>query len=160
MDDARRPDTYNALRLSGSYEIVVRDRKSRKVLETRKGRNLVTTVGEALTAKLLDPNGSSAAPEWIAFGQGADGAQKSDTQLQLEIAASRVQADSSAQSTNTMRLLWDIEWSAGTKQIGEVGIFNASVAGTMMARFLTQALGVTNGVDLAITWTLTISGVD
>ena len=47
-----------------------------------------------------------------------------------------------------------------TYTIQEMGIFNSVVAGTMISRFLTQALSVVNGVVIDITWSLTFSGVD
>jgi len=159
MDDARRPDTYSGLGLSGRYKIVVKD-KDGKVQKILEGRNLVTTVGEQHAARLINPNTGTTGPDYIAFGEGSAGAQKSDTQLQTEIASSRVQSNSTV-TTNILTLSWlNINWAAGTTTITECGIFNASVAGTMFARFLTQPLDIINGVLLDITWTLTISGVD
>ena len=159
MDDARRPNTYNGLRLSGRYKIVVKD-KDGKVQRTLEGKNLVTTAGEELAARLLNPDTGTIGPDYIAFGEGTAGAQKSDTQLQTEIASSRVQSVSTV-TTNILQLAWaNLSWAAGSKTINECGIFNASVAGTMFARFLTTPLSIENGVILDITWTLTVSGVD
>jgi hypothetical protein len=159
MHNARRPSKYNGLCLRGRYKIVVKD-KNGKVRRTLQGDNLVTTVGENLAARLLNPDTGTIGPDYIAFGTGTAGAQKSDTQLQAEIASSRVQSVSSV-TTNNLTLTWNnLNWAAGTQTIAECGIFNASVAGTMFARFLTQPLDIINGVLLDITWTLTVSGVD
>lgn len=159
MDDARWPGIHNGLRLSGSYKIVVKD-KDGKVLETRSGRNLVTTTGEELVALLINPDTGVIGPDYIAFGEGTASAQKSDTQLQSEIASSRAQSVSTVVK-NVMTLTWnDLSWVAGAQTFTECGIFNASVAGVMVARFLTQPLTMVDGVLLDITWALTISGVD
>ncbi|KKN65233.1 hypothetical protein LCGC14_0484090 [marine sediment metagenome] len=160
MNDARRHGGYNGLKLTGRFKIIVRD-KNGKVLETRTGKNLVTDDAEELVAKLLDINGAETAPNYIAFGTGTNGAQKSDTQLGTEISSSRVEVTSTVQTNNTLQLLWPtLTWAAGSQTFTELGIFNASVAGVLFSRMLTQPLSITNGVELDISWTLTISGVD
>jgi hypothetical protein len=159
MDDARRPNIHSSLELSGRYRIVARG-KDGKVFAIREGRNLVTTTGEQLVARLINPDTGTIGPDWIAFGDGTASAQKSDTQLQSEIASSRHQSVSTV-VTNVMTLTWaNLTWAAGAQTFTECGIFNADVAGTMVARFLTQPLSITDGVLLHITWALTVSGVD
>jgi hypothetical protein len=159
MDDARRPNMHNTLKLSGRYKIIAKDKDGR-VFAIRYGKNLVTTTGEELVARLINPDTGVIGPDYIAFGDGTASAQKSDTQLQSEIASSRHQSVSSVVK-NVMTLTWNnLTWAAGAQTFTECGIFNASVAGVMVARFLTQPLTITDGVLLDITWALTISGVD
>lgn len=156
-DNARRPGQYNGLSLSGKFHL--RAKYPDGHVEERFGKNLVTNAGETLVAKLLDFNGSEVAPEWIAFGSGTDGAQKTDTELGTEIAGTRTAAISSVQNSNTIQLILQVT-AATTYTIEEMGIFNAVTAGTMISRFLTQPLSVVSSTVIDITWTLTILGVD
>ncbi len=152
-----RPGQYNYLKLSGKYDIKARYPDGKVV--QRSGKNLVTDSGEKLVATLLDVNGTETAPNFIAFGSGTDPALKTDTQLQTEIGFTREEVDSTVQATNTIAMTWNITVGA-TYTIQEMAILNASVAGTMFSRFLTQELDVVSGVVIDIVWTLTISGVD
>ena len=157
-DDARRPGMDNLLRMSGKYKLVAKYPDGKIVV--LEGRNLVTSAGESLAAALFDTNGSENAPDFIAFGSGTEGAIKSDTQLQTEIVAEpRVGTSSTTQTNNILELVWAVTTTAGYT-IQEMGVFNASLAGTMIARFLTQTLTVVSGMVIDVTWTITFSGVD
>jgi len=151
------PDMYNGLKLTGSFDLIAQFPNGR--VEHRFGKNLVTSVGESLVAKLIDINGAETAPNYIAFGSGSNNALKSDTQLQSEIASTRELVDSTLQVANTLALTWNITVGS-TYTIREMGIFNDAAAGTIFSRFLTQQLTVASGVVFDIVWTLTISGVD
>ncbi len=157
-DDARWPDQYDGLKISG--EFFLRAKYPNGTVALRRGKNLITNAGETLVAQLLDVNGAENKPEYLAFGSGTEGALKTDTSLQVEITAEpRMAANSTIQNSNTLQLVYGITTTAAYT-IEEMGIFNSSTAGAMISRFLTQPLGINIGVVIDITWTLTISGVD
>ena len=153
------PDMYSGLKLIGRFDLQAKFPDGH--VEHRSGKNLVTNGGEALTAKLLDINGSETAPNYLAFGDGTDGALKTNTQLGNELTSDpRFLVTSTVQSAGLLAMTWDPLNIGSSYTIKEMGIFNAVTVGTMFSRFLTQELTVVSGVVMEITWTLTISGVD
>lgn len=157
IDKDTVPGTYNGLLMMGSYVLVARYPSG--LIKRRAGKNLVTSAGESLAAALMDVNGSETAPGYLSFGTGTEGALKADTQLQIEGNDAREAVVTSSQVNNVLELVF--AYTAGYSYvITEMGIFNASVAGTLVSRFITQALTVEDGVDIDLTWALTFSGVD
>jgi hypothetical protein len=152
------PRIDNSLSLEGRY--VIKQKRQGHIIHFQQGKNLVTSAGENLVAELLDPQAAGVSPDHIAFGTGTAAALKADTQLQTEIGGTRTEYTSpSVRTTNAMQLNF-LFTGGGTIVIFEMGVFNDSVAGTMISRFLVQQLSIAVSDEIDISWTLTIAGVD
>ena len=151
-----RPDV-NEVTLIGTYEIKVK--RNRKVICSFKGKNLITTSGEVLMAKLLDPDQSPNEPEFCALGSGTATPLKSDTTLGVEIAGTRTIKTTATVIGSALQLVFALTATAPWS-MREAGIFNAISSGDMTSRFLTQVVNLAIDDVVDIVWTLTISGVD
>ena len=148
------------LRLTGRYTLLLRD-KHGKVKLTRKGRNLVTDLGEQLAADRFAAATLEDPVDYITLGSGTTPPMKSDTVLQTQIDAS------DTQGTDVISLN-QVTWSfsiagpgAASWSVAEAGIFNGPVgARDMAARFLTQPFSMYPGDTLDVTWTIEFVGVD
>ncbi len=157
-DNDTVPHMHNALKISGSY--ILLHKRGGHIIGFASGKNLITSAGENLVAELLDPEAAGVSPDYIAFGSGSAAALKADTQLQTELAGTRTEFSSpSVRTTNALQLNF-VFTGAGPIVVTEMGIFNDSVAGTMISRFLVQELSIAIGDEIDISWTLTVSGVD
>lgn len=157
-DNDNVPHMYNGLKMEGHY--IILHKRNDHVIGFASGKNLITSAGENLVAELLDPEAAGVSPDYIAFGDGSAAALKADTQLQSELAGTRTEFTTpSVRTTNSLQLNFAFT-GAGSIVIYEMGIFNDSVAGTMISRFLIQQLSVELNDEIDINWTLTISGVD
>jgi len=142
-----------------SSNVVIRLSMRGQFVRILHGHNRVVDAGKSLLAQLVELSGGSPppAPGWIAFGDGA--ADIDDTQLALSGTEHARNALSS-----TTRINNDLTYSAvfvhpggatPTQVVNEMGIFNAAVAGTMLARFLVQQFQFTDGASFTVDWTLT-----
>ena len=115
--------------------------------------NLVVTAGKNHIADRLSTTPGGAAMGWMAVGTGAGAPAAGDTALTTE--NDRNALTSCTDAANVVTYVGD--WAAGdaTATLTEAGIFNASSAGTMLAR---AAIAVTKGASdtLKITWTVTL----
>ncbi len=128
----------------------------------RKISNLITTVGKALVAGRINGSGAPAAATYIAVGTGATAADVADTDLDAEIVDSGLERANSAVSlvttdtANDSARLSNTFTVTGTKAIVESGVFNAAVAGTMLARQVFSTVNVVNGDSFQVTWTFDV----
>lgn len=117
--------------------------------------NLVVDAGEVHIADQLSSAPGTAAMGWMAIGTGATAPAFGNTTLGAEI--DRNALTSRTDSGNVVTYVGN--WAAGdgtNAAIAEAGIFNASSAGTMLARATFTAIDKQAGDTLAITWTVTI----
>lgn len=127
------------------------------------GSNIVTTVGKELVATILAS--SATKPSHFGFGTGGSPiVAPADTQTALSgefsggwyarhnFATSRV---GNVVSYKTQSGHW-VNSSGGTLTLGEVGIFNASSSGTMLARFLTSTFTLATSAVVNVQWDLTV----
>ena len=123
--------------------------------------NLVVNAGMAGVASRINGSGGEAAFTYIGVGIGTTGAAATDTALETErdesgasntnhksATASRVTTDV---TNDTAQLVVTFNFTA-TLAITESGVFNASPAGTMLARQVFSAVNVVSGDSLQVTW--------
>jgi len=123
-----------------------------KVIDIRKGKNLITNVGLAQFAGLI--NGVVTTPfTYIAIGIGTTAPSVTDTALASEThrssaIASRVTTDV---TDDTAQLVATFSFTA-SYAITESGVFDAKTAGNMACRQTFAALNVVSGDSLQVTW--------
>lgn len=123
--------------------------------EERLISNLVVDAGKAHIADQLSSSPGGAAMGWMAIGTGSTAPAAGNTALGTEI--DRNALTSRTDATNVVTYVGD--WAAGdgtNAAIAEAGIFNASSAGTMLARATFTAINKGASDTLKITWTVTI----
>lgn len=123
--------------------------------------NIVTTVGKNALASLL--NSASAGTTFathIGFGTSATAVAVGDTTLGTELVIgsngyNRVAVARSNPSGNTIRYTGTLSGVTNNPTIQEVGLLNASSAGSLIAHQLTGAVNLAGTSDsLAIQWDL------
>lgn len=117
-------------------------------------KNLVVTTGKNLIASRLVGTASNVISH-MAVGTGTTAPAAGDTTLVTEL--TRVAISSGTASGNVATYVATFAPGVGTGSINECGLFNASTAGTMLAR--STSVIVTKGAldTLALTWTITIN---
>ncbi len=147
-------------RLVGEYEIKLVG-KDGTVKEVRKGKNVITNVGKAQVAGLI--NGVVTTPfNYIAIGTGTTTPAATDTALATE--THRKQADSVSRATtnvtnDTAVLVATFSGYTGTEAVTESGVFDASSGGNMLCRQTFSAINVNWGAgdSLQITWRIVVT---
>lgn len=112
--------------------------------------NKMTNASLAAISGLVGNTGSQNAFTFLAVGTSNTAVSAAHTALQAEIvdsglarASATVSRVTTTQTNDTLQL--QKQWTVtGTKTIEEVGIFNASSTGVMLARALTGSLSVVN----------------
>lgn len=144
--------------LKGTYDFTITDVNG-KIRDSWSVENLVTNAGFAQLA-LLAGDASATPFTYIAVGTSATAPAVTDTTLTAEIVdtgLARVAGTVSRVTTTVTNDSYRITttWTAtGSKTIEEVGVFNASSAGTMLSHALTTSKAVSNGETLTGTYTL------
>lgn len=124
--------------------------------DSRKVPNLVVTAGKNFIASRIK-DATATAMTHMAVGTTATAAAAGDTTLGAEVGSSRTALTSTTVSTNTVVYVCTFGAGVGTGALVEAGLFNASSAGTMLARTVFSTINKAAGDSLTITWTLTIS---
>ena len=144
----------------GEYEVKLIG-KDGTVKEVRKGKNVITNVGKAQVAGLI--NGVVTTPfKYIAIGTGTTAPAATDTALATE--THRKLADSVSRATtnvanDTAVLVATFSGYTGTEAVTESGVFDASSGGNMLCRQTFSAINVnwSAGDSLQITWKITVT---
>lgn len=116
--------------------------------------NLVVTAGKAFVASRM-AGAAAAVIGWMAIGTTNMAPSAGDTALAAE--AARVAIISGNASTNTVVYTATFPAGTGTGAIVEAGLFNANVAGTMLARTVFSVINKGASDSMTITWTVTVS---
>lgn len=116
--------------------------------------NLVVTAGKAFVASRM-AGAAAAVIGWMAIGTTNTAPSAGDTALAAE--AARVAIISGNASTNTVVYTATFPAGTGTGAIVEAGLFNANVAGTMLARTVFSVINKGASDSMTITWTVTVS---
>lgn len=144
---------FGTLRLRGDVEAVLRDARTGQIKATRHGHNLVVTVGAEEIAKIVASSTSGTRPTHM--GIGTSTTAPAAAQTNLVGTATRRALNSTSRSTNQITYSCTFTTGIGTFTVQEAGLFNASSAGTMFARWLTGAFAKGASDSLTITWRLT-----
>lgn len=146
----------SSLRLTGRVRVEVRDAVTDVVIKTLVGPNLVTTVGMNLIASFL----SGAAPAGMthfAIGTGSTAASAGDTALVTEVWRAEITRFESDPAALTVSYYLSSTALNG-QTLREIGLFNASVLGTLYARHvLAASIAKTSSIAVAFGWELTWS---
>lgn len=141
------------LKPTGKLQIVLKDAQGN--VKEQRTENLVVTAGKGHIADQLKSSPAQAAMSHMAIGTGTSSPLPGDTALGTEI---NRQALTSRTASGAV-VSYVGNWAAGTgtnSAITEAGIFNASSAGTMLARATFTAINKGAGDTLQITWTCTV----
>lgn len=140
-------------------ELTVEQYRDGKLIHKQvvKGR-CPTNLGFALVADRVGAITAAAAVTYLALGTSATGEVPANTTLGAEItntglarAAATVSAVTTTQTGDTLQLLY--EWTAtGVKILREIGAFNASSAGVMLARKTYDAITTANTDHVKMTY--------
>ena len=125
-----------------------------RVKETREVHNLVVDAGKTHIAAALSSSPPTAMSH-MAIGTGTTAPAAGNTALVTELDRNALTSRTSA--SNVVTYVGD--WAAGdgtNSAIAEAGIFNASSAGTMLARATFTAINKGASDTLKITWTVTV----
>jgi hypothetical protein len=148
------------LKPTGELVIVLRD-KDGNIKEQRKIPNLVVTSGKNLIASRIAGNTSSVMSH-LAIGQSTTAPDVSQTGLITEFtggsnARSSLTVAGGSVSNNQITYTATFAAGNGTGPVTEAGIFNASTAGTMLARTTFLVVNKDALDTLTISWIVTIS---
>ncbi len=149
------------IKLTGKYEMICTDKdgnlKWRDVVE-----NLVTNAGKAQLA-LLAGDATATPFTYIAVGTSTTAVAVTDTTLTAEIVDTGLQRVAGTVTRITTSVTNDTYkvsttfTATGTKTVEEVGVFNASSAGTMLSHALTGSKALASTDNLAVNYTLQFS---
>jgi hypothetical protein len=141
------------MKITGTYKLVLKN--PGKKPQVFKGTNLVVNNGKNLFAQIVDTNnGSATGPTHIGVGTSGLAVSELHTDLQTpSVVVARV-ALSKSRTANRITYSATIAAGASAEPVNEMGIFNASVAGTLVARFLPQSFTLEVGGSLAVTWAI------
>ena len=142
----------DSLKVTGRLQIVVSD-KDGNVKESRNIPNLVVGTGDNFIASRM-VGASATVMSHMAVGTNSTSASNSDTALGTESA--RVALTSSTASTNTVTYVATFPAGTGTAALVEAGLFNASSAGTMLARTTFSVINKGASDTLTVTWVITV----
>lgn len=153
--------TNETLTLKGTYYFEIKDKNG--VLKDKWSvNNIVTNAGKAQLALLAGD--STATPfTYIALGTSTTAVAATDTTLTAEIVDTGLQRVSGTVSRVTTTVSNDTYQvtktftATGSKTVEEVGVFNASSAGTMLSHALTGSKSLSNLDTLAVTYQLKFS---
>lgn len=129
--------------------------------ESKNVSNLVTNAGKAAAAGLLTGDITNYF-DYIAVGTGTTAAALTDTTLETETATSGLSRAASTNSRVTTDVTNDTAQFvkafsvSGTVAVTESGVFDASSAGTLLARQTFSAINVVSGDTLTITWKIDV----
>lgn len=123
------------------------------------GKNLVVAAGESLLAQILETNnGSVSMASHVGVGTSGTAVDPSQTDLQAPSAVVARAALVESRLGNVLSYAGTIVAGASDEVVRELGIFNAAVAGTMLARFLPTVFTLEIGGTLDVVWALEIGG--
>lgn len=154
--------------LGGIFEIKIyenqADFEKGKYKSRDRRHNKMTNASLAVISGLIGNTGSQTAFGYLALGSGTTAVSAAHTTLVTEfstIGLSRTASTNSrtttTQTNDTLALAatWNV---TGSGSIEEIGIFNASSSGTMLARALTTTKAVINGNVVTATYSIVFVG--
>ena len=144
------------LKISGELAIIVTD-KNGHIKQSMKVPNLVVTTGKQYIASRMAGT-AAAVMSHMAIGSGTAAANANNTALGNELGRAGSPLFSLQASGNIITATATFVEGVGTGAISEAGIFNASSAGTMLARTTFPLLTKESTDTVNITWVISITG--
>lgn len=151
---------FNIVQIRGFVQLRLYDANGTLLQDTGFQENGITSVGLAALAGLGGNVGSVTAFGYMELGSGSTAFNASQTALVtaitnhgLDRAAATVTRSTSSVTNDTLQ--FDHTWTASggsSDNILEIGIFNASSSGVMLARKVTTSTAVASGQSLAVTY--------
>jgi hypothetical protein len=114
--------------------------------------NLVVTGGKGLIASRLTAN-TNAAVSHMGAGTGTTAPAVGQTALVTETGT----RSAVTPSVSTNNATFAATFTGRTETLGELGLFNASTAGTMISRVLVGPFPLTSGDSVSFNWTITVN---
>ncbi|MFA5396054.1 MAG: hypothetical protein WC346_08615 [Methanogenium sp.] len=138
-------------------ELFDKDGNVKQIVEKE---NTFMAVGDAHVADQLAATPAEAAMGWMAVGSGDTPFTTSSTTLTDEIDRNALSGGYPEQQSggDDNDVVYKATWAAGdaTGALTEAGIFNSSVAGTMLAASTFSVINKGASDTLTITWTVTV----
>jgi len=139
-------------------KLIIKKIRNGKIVEQRVLENIITNVGKAQAAGLL--NGVVTTPfQYIAIGTGTTAAAATDTALENEIARKSASTSRKTTSVTNDTAVWEASFSSadglsGSAAITESGLFDSSTGGNMLARRTFDPVNVNwdAGDSIQVTW--------
>lgn len=141
---------------TGELQVILRDENG-NIKQEQTIKNLVVTAGKTFIASRMAGT-ASAVMSHMAVGSSTTAAAVGQTDL-VAIIGSRVALSVAGGTASTNTVTYSAVFGAGvsTGAITEAGIFNASTAGTMLARTVFSVVNKDAGDSLTINWVVTVS---
>lgn len=124
-----------------------------ELISSQESTNLVVTVGLGLIATAIG-TGTVTAMTHMAVGSNATAAALGNTTLGTELG--RVALTSTTVTGPQIVYIASFPAGTGTGALTEVGLFNATPAGSMLARSVFTVVNKAAGDSLTVTWTITV----
>lgn len=148
--------------LRGSLEIVLKDAKTQQELERRSIKNTIVTAGRAWVLKHIAGtaifNGNETRPlSHIAIGTSTTAPATGDTALGSETTRRAIDAFTTANITSnppSYQLEVSYNTNEGNTTLAEIGVFNSSAAGTLLAHATFGTINKTTSNTLAVSYTI------
>lgn len=144
------------INIKGVIDFTIKD-KDGNIRDQWTVNNLITSAGKAQLA-LLAGDASATPFTYLALGTSTTAPAVGQTALVGEIttgglgrASATVSRVTTTVTNDTLQLV-KVFTSSATHAVEEVGIFNASSAGTMLGRALTGAKSIANGETITVTY--------
>lgn len=144
------------LDIFGDVTITLTD-EAGSIKDQRTFKNLIVTAGKAYITSRMASNADSVVG-WIAVGTSSTAAAAGQTTLQgTELFRSATTVSGGTPSTSTVLYETTLGPGQGTGSIVEAGLFNASSAGTMLARTTFAVISKGASDSLNVSWTVTVA---
>lgn len=148
--------------LRGSLEIALLDAVTKKEIERRSIKNTIVTAGRAWVLKHIAGtavfNGNETRPlSHLAIGTSTTAPATGDTALGSETTRKAIDAFTTANITSnppSYQLECSFATNEGNTTLAEVGLFNSSAAGTMLAHATFGTINKTTSNTLAVSYTV------
>lgn len=125
-------------------------------IEERTFPNLVVTTGKTFIASRMS-SASASVMGWIEVGTGGTSPVVGDTTLVSPVVRLATTVSGGTPSGNSVTYTTTLNPGVGTGALQEAGIFNASSAGTMLARTTFAVINKAAGDTLTISWTVSLT---
>lgn len=143
--------------LRGAVELARHNAKTGEVVEYRHRRNTVVTAGRSWVLDRIRSGGASETIEQMAVGQSTSSLGTDDTALVDEQDRKAIGTFTTTNLTSsTPSWLAASSWATNEANttLGEVGLFNSTSGGTMLARATFSTIDKTTSNTLSISYTL------